>query len=151
MRVFGGPTKGKRCRGLKNSFLSIDMMGEPIGFNIQGKGTHRTFIGSLMAMSVFVITIYYASVKFDDMINLGDTQFMAFDDREEEDLFTSVKDLELNKYAFMLRYNAIKGEIMDYSELNSILTLRSNIHELAGDQKGSDEVSIRDCSEEEVK
>ena len=65
----------KQWGRLKDHFLNFDNLGQPINFNINGKDTHRTCLGSLLFLIIAGLTLSYTTVKFRDMYNYNDTSF----------------------------------------------------------------------------
>lgn len=69
-------SSGGLFRFLRNTFKSIDVMGEPVQFQIDG-GTHKkSLLGALLSSMVIIITLIQLNTKFFDMINYNNTNHM---------------------------------------------------------------------------
>ena len=80
-------------RGLRNKFLSIDILGEPIGFNIDGKETYRTCLGSVLVLLIAVVTLVFSTIRFGVLVDLGDTNYQSsLENFEGDDIFENISN-----------------------------------------------------------
>ncbi len=56
---------------------SVDFFGQSIGFEVAGRGTLNSFLGALLSLSIVVITLFYATDRFETMIDYGDTTYLS--------------------------------------------------------------------------
>ncbi len=56
---------------------SVDFFGQSIGFEVAGRGTLNSFLGALLSLSIVVITLFYATDRFETMIDYGDTTYQS--------------------------------------------------------------------------
>ena len=59
--------------GLEKIVKSIDIFGEPISFEIDGRSSSRSYLGALLSLVTTVITFSYAVSRFIKMREFGDT------------------------------------------------------------------------------
>ena len=76
---------------ISDTIMSVDKYGERASFNIAGKSTYPSILGTLVSIIVLVVVIPYGLNKFLIMKEYGDTNFMsisvknAIDKRQEFD------------------------------------------------------------------
>ena len=75
---------------LGDKVKALDMFGEQVQFKVNGKDTHRTYIGALISFFVIVITFIYALQRYDVMLERGDTVYT-----QNEEPFIVTKDTPL--------------------------------------------------------
>ena len=56
---------------------SVDFFGQSIGFEVAGRGTLNSFLGALLSLLIVVITLFYATDRFETMIDFGDTTYQS--------------------------------------------------------------------------
>ena len=56
---------------------AFDIFGEQVKFKIDGKESHRTYIGAFMSFLVIAITFTYGLERFNVLIDRGDTLFIS--------------------------------------------------------------------------
>lgn len=61
--------KAKHKPSIYAKFLSLDMFGESIGFNINGKRTYDTCAGALVSLAVIATVACYAQYKIRDFFD----------------------------------------------------------------------------------
>ena len=52
---------------------ALDMFGQKVQFKVNGKETHRTYIGATLSFFVIVTTFVYALQRYNVMVERGDT------------------------------------------------------------------------------
>ena len=57
MRKKARPSPFDKCYG---KFLNLDMFGETINFNVQGRSHYNTCLGVFSTLAILVITVAYA-------------------------------------------------------------------------------------------
>ena len=77
----------RRARSVGDTFLSFDFFQEPIpGFNIEGRTTVGTLIGSLLSISLVIVMTLYGEIKFDILVNrLNPTIILTKEPKEFND------------------------------------------------------------------
>ena len=65
--------KEKVSEKLERSIKAFDFFGEGISFEIDGKSTYRSYLGTFLSLSVIVITISYAFSRYRILMDYGDT------------------------------------------------------------------------------
>ena len=135
-------------RGMKNKFLSIDFLGEPITFNIHGRNTYRTCFGSMLVTLILIVTMTYASIKFGDMMNYADTNHQYTVKKiEGQDITADGNDLKLD-WVF-----AIEGFDMQDDTIipiDQVLEARAQIHRLEVNETITDDIELYICDGDEV-
>ena len=59
-----------RANLFSDAIRSLDLFQQPIpGFNIKGKTSEGTFLGSLVSISLIVVMILYGAIKFNVLTN----------------------------------------------------------------------------------
>ena len=51
------------------------MFGEGVSFEIEGRATKTTYLGSLFSLALIVVTISYAATRFNIMKEYSDTRY----------------------------------------------------------------------------
>jgi len=73
---------------LSSAFRSFDMFGKSIGFRIEGKETHGSYIGAILTILVSFVTLSYSFRRIDILTSYGDTSHQvsqAVNDFSKED------------------------------------------------------------------
>ena len=65
----GGNTFGR----LSSTFKRIDLFGETVEFQIDGKASYGSLMGAVLSILVLVVTLSYAFKRFNVMTTFGDT------------------------------------------------------------------------------
>ena len=65
--------KKSRSSKLGELLKSIDKFGEGVSFEIEGRATKTSYLGSLLSITLIVITLSYAWTRFEVMRSYGDT------------------------------------------------------------------------------
>ena len=59
---------------LGSKIRSFDIFGDSIKFNLDGKDqTNQSILGTLLTLTIFVITMTYAVKRYGVMVDYGDT------------------------------------------------------------------------------
>ena len=108
--------KGRKMRSsFRNTFLSIDMLGEPIGFNIQGWDTFRSTLGSFLVLLIAVVTLAYAGLKIDDLREYSDTTHQTTKGRLSAGTVAHLKkDLLLDDMVILFEFQNFLAEDLQF-------------------------------------
>ena len=58
---------------LSSAFRSFDMFGKSVGFRIEGKETHGSYIGAILTILVIFVTLSYSFRRIEILTSYGDT------------------------------------------------------------------------------
>ena len=78
-----GVTGTKQPVRLSSIFRSFDMFGKSVGFRIEGKETHGSYIGAILTILVIFVTLSYAFRRFDILSSYGDTTHQVSQEANE--------------------------------------------------------------------
>ena len=59
---------------LKRTLLKLDIFGEPVGFSVDGDGSHKSYLGLLLSLCVIGTISPYSISKFNTLVEFGDTR-----------------------------------------------------------------------------
>ena len=65
--------KKKASNKLGEIIKNFDLFGEGVSFEIEGRATKTSYLGSFISLSIIVITISYAATRFSIMRDYNDT------------------------------------------------------------------------------
>ena len=68
-------SKSKSSSKLGEAIKSFDLFGEGVVFEIEGRPTKTSYLGSLISLVIIVITISYAFTRFGIMRDHSDTSY----------------------------------------------------------------------------
>ena len=58
---------------LARTAKACDIFGESVSFEYDGRSTYKSYLGSLLSIGIFVITISFAAKQFIVMMDRADT------------------------------------------------------------------------------
>ena len=67
--------KGSFLNSISKAITSADRYGESVHFEIQGSDSHKSILGALISIIIFIFCIGFAINKFMIMIQFGDTTY----------------------------------------------------------------------------
>lgn len=59
-----------------NKVKSIDLMGSSVGFTVDGKDSHKTWLGTCFSFLALIVVIAYTSKRYSVMSEKDDTTFL---------------------------------------------------------------------------
>ena len=68
-------SKSKSSNKLGEAIKSFDLFGEGVTFEIEGRSTKTSYLGSLISLVIIVITTSYAFTRFNIMREYNDTSY----------------------------------------------------------------------------
>ena len=74
--------KKKITEVLQSTAKSFDAFGTPIKLTVNGEDAHRTYLGSVMSIFVLSVTLMYASIRWQILMDYGDTISSATKERK---------------------------------------------------------------------
>ena len=93
-----------RANQVSDTIRSLDLFQQPIpGFNIKGKTSEGTLLGSLVSISLIVVMILYGAIKFDILTNRVNPTISVEEELQEfDDVMTRVnlRDDTSMRFAF---------------------------------------------------
>ena len=63
---------------LGKKLLYFELFGEQVSFNIDGQKSHRSVIGLIMSLIIFIVVCNFGRKKFDVMIKKEDTRYQSY-------------------------------------------------------------------------
>ena len=135
------------------NFKKLDLFGTGIGFNIEGEGTHQTFVGAFFSLITFFFSIIYGVQRFTTMYDYGDTVFQnrlktrALDETID---FTSV-DMAVKPYFIIASPPQLERLVKQfiYLEVAEINQIGNGKTGEKGNSNQSDKLlELEDCTEE---
>ena len=73
----------KASSKLGDIIKSFDLFGEGVGFEIEGRATNTSYLGSLISLAIIVITFSYAASRFTVMSDYADTSHQTTTSQSE--------------------------------------------------------------------
>ena len=67
--------KPSALNGVFSKFLSLDMFAQSQSFEVEGKTSYRTFLGSLLSLLIIIIVTPYAVKRYSIMVDYKDTRY----------------------------------------------------------------------------
>ena len=64
-------TKG----GFLNTFNKLDIFGEEVSFNAKGNSSIKSFVGSILSLVLFILTLIYTYQRGQVLLEYQDTRF----------------------------------------------------------------------------
>ena len=113
---------------LLEAYKKFDIFGQDVKFNVNGKSTVNTCIGATMSIFVAFLTIAYAWIRIDILLQFGDTRYQeTVETREDLDTeFFNQSDTGFN-IAFALRPHPQVNETYTQAELESYVNLTATL------------------------
>ena len=106
-----------RANQVSDAIRSLDLFQQPIpGFNIKGKTSEGTYLGSLVSISLIVVMILYGAIKFNILANrvnptiTFEEELQEFDD---EMTHVNLREDTSMRFAFSVRSVDDKKTLMD--------------------------------------
>ena len=74
---------------IANTFKKVDIFGTAVSFNIGGQTTVNSILGACMSIFVVLMTLSYAYIRLQIMVDLDDSQHFKFEEisLEKEEFF----------------------------------------------------------------
>lgn len=129
---------------------SVDFFGQSVGFEVAGSGTLNSFLGALLSLSIVVITLFYATDRFETMIDYGDTTYQSVkEDGVNGDTIFEQQETNFNIAFELAKLNNFSDNITrDYS---NYLELTASVFKVEGRKPVREILGTHRCSLEEFK
>ena len=67
--------KPSALAGVFSKFLSLDMFAQSQSFEVEGKTSYRTFMGSILSLLIIIIVTPYVAKRYSIMVDHKDTRY----------------------------------------------------------------------------